>query len=70
MPHPPTATYHTANRERLAWPAIEQLVGIRKALRNDLVHRVERWQIQPLHALDVGSTRAARATSRVTLTCS
>lgn len=56
-----SATYYCANREHLAWPAIEQLVGLRKVLRNRLAHEIDTWRVSPLHASMFGS--AARGDS-------
>lgn len=51
----PTAIYYTANRDHLAWPAIEQLVGLRTSLRNELARQIDGWTIQPIHASIFGS---------------
>lgn len=54
--HRGTATYYTANREHLAWPAIEALVRIRADLMARLARTISTWAIQPLHASLFGST--------------
>ena len=54
--HRGTATYYTANREHLVWPAIEVLVRIRAQLIARLAKTISAWAIQPLHASLFGST--------------
>jgi hypothetical protein len=59
--HRGTAVYYTANRDHLAWPAIEALVRIRAELIARLVETIGGWAIQPLHSSLFGS--AARGDS-------
>jgi predicted nucleotidyltransferase len=54
-----SATYFVANREHLAWPAIEILTGLRAALLDGLRVRIAAWTVPPIHASLFGS--AARA---------
>ncbi|MDP2350295.1 MAG: hypothetical protein Q8M74_03960 [Chloroflexota bacterium] len=57
--HRGNAIYYVANREHLAWPAVEILTGLRRALREWLVVAINGWQVPPIHASMFGS--AARA---------
>jgi hypothetical protein len=50
-----SVTLYTANREHLAWPAIEQLVGIRARLLERIRETVAAWPIAPLHVSLFGS---------------
>ena len=54
--HRGTAIYYTANRDHLAWPAIEALVRVRAQLIARLAVTISAWAIQPLHASLFGST--------------
>lgn len=54
------AAFYRANREHLAWPAVEMLTDLRRTLLERLRAEVEGWQRQPLHASVFGS--AARGT--------
>jgi predicted nucleotidyltransferase len=54
--HRGTAIYYAANRDHLAWPAIEVLVRIRAQLIARLAKTISAWAIQPLHASLFGST--------------
>jgi hypothetical protein len=49
------ATYYTANREHLAWPAIEALVGLRGQLLNRIRESVDNWTVRPTHVSLYGS---------------
>jgi predicted nucleotidyltransferase len=49
------ATYYAANRDHLAWPAVEALVALGLALRTAIVQEVERLSIAPLHVSLFGS---------------
>jgi hypothetical protein len=57
--HRGNAIYYAGNRDHLAWPAVEILAGLRRALREQLVVMIGRWSIAPIHASLFGS--AARA---------
>jgi predicted nucleotidyltransferase len=46
----------SANREHLAWPAVEALVGIRNVLLAKIRAEVDRWEIAPVHTSLFGST--------------
>ncbi len=50
------AVLYAANRQHLAWPALESLVRLRLALRVRLTEEIKGWHIQPLHASLFGST--------------
>jgi predicted nucleotidyltransferase len=50
------ATYYVANREHLAWPAVETLVRLRSAFIDRLTQQIKAWPVQPLHASLFGST--------------
>jgi predicted nucleotidyltransferase len=50
-----SATYYTANREHLAWPAIQQLVGLRGTIRDRLVEEIAPWRVRAVHASMFGS---------------
>jgi len=49
------AGFYLANREHLAWPALESLARLRLALRARLSEEIGAWPIQPLHASVFGS---------------
>lgn len=51
----PVATYYVANRDHLAWPAIESLVRLRSHLVEHIRNEIASWPIQPLHASLYGS---------------
>ena len=57
-----SATFYALNRQHLAYPAIEQLVGLRKALRTAIAEAIEGWEIQPVHSSIFGSAARADAT--------
>lgn len=59
--HRPRATYYIANREHLAWPAIETLTRLRGELTTRLRREIERWDIAPLHASMFGSSARGNA---------
>jgi predicted nucleotidyltransferase len=46
----------TANREHLAWPAVETLVGIRNVLLDEIKQEVDAWRVAPIHISLFGST--------------
>jgi predicted nucleotidyltransferase len=54
--HRSRATYYVANREHLAWPAIETLTRLRGELTARLGREVEHWEVAALHASIFGST--------------
>lgn len=56
--HPNVIHYH-ANRDHLAWPAVEILANLRGSLIDHLRAELRSWQLQPIHASLFGS--AARA---------
>jgi hypothetical protein len=49
------AIFYTANREHLAWPAVEALAGLRRATLASVQHELESWQVRPVHASAFGS---------------
>jgi predicted nucleotidyltransferase/biotin operon repressor len=49
------ATYYVANRDHLAWPAIERLAGLRPSLIDRIREDLEGWRVAPLHASLFGS---------------
>lgn len=51
----PNASYYTANRQHLAWPAVEILVSLRSAMIAFLKEEVANLPIAPLHASLFGS---------------
>ncbi len=57
--HRGNAIYYTANRDHLAWPGVEILAGLRRALRERLMAEISGWSIRAIHASMFGS--AARA---------
>jgi hypothetical protein len=48
-------TLYAANREHLAWPALEALVGLRRKLLERIREAVAGWAIAPLHVSLFGS---------------
>ncbi|HET8680945.1 MAG TPA: nucleotidyltransferase domain-containing protein [Micromonosporaceae bacterium] len=50
------ATFYTANRDHLAWPAIEILARMRHTLLERLQEEIGSWQPKPVHASVFGST--------------
>ncbi len=53
--HRGNAIYYVANRDHVAWPAIEILARLRATLRERLVEEMRRWEIQPIHGSLFGS---------------
>ena len=53
------AVFYEANREHLAWPAVEILANLRRTLLDRLREEVRSWHFAPVHASLFGS--AARA---------
>jgi predicted nucleotidyltransferase len=49
------AVFYVANRQHLAWPALENLVRLRLVLHTRLVEEIAAWPLQPLHASLFGS---------------
>ncbi len=49
------ATYYLANRDHLAWPAIESLARLRGELFRRLASEIATWPMPPLHASVFGS---------------
>lgn len=47
---------YRANRDHLAWPAVEVLVGLRQALYDRLAEAVAGWSSRPTKAVVFGST--------------
>lgn len=54
--HRSRATYYVANREHLAWPAIEGFTWLRRGLTERLQQEIGAWSIPPVHASIFGST--------------
>lgn len=50
-----TAVYYTANREHLAWPAVDTLTSLRRTLLERLRTELESWQCAAIHASLFGS---------------
>ena len=50
-----SAVYYAANREHLAWAAVEQLTGLRTALREAIAAAILPWPVAPVHASLFGS---------------
>ena len=50
------AGFYLANREHLAWQALESLARLRLALCDRLSEEIATWALQPLHASIFGST--------------
>ena len=61
--HRAGATYYVANREHLAWPAIETLTRLRADLTARIGQEVERWEVAAHHASIFGSTARGEAGS-------
>ena len=59
--HRSRATYYVANREHLAWPAIESLARLRRELTERLEQEIGGWSIAPVHASIFGSTARGEA---------
>ena len=57
----PGATLYSANREHLAWPAIETIVGLRSVLLEQLRARIAAWPVSPVHASIFGSAARGEA---------
>jgi DNA-binding transcriptional ArsR family regulator len=53
--HRGNAIYYSANRDHLAWPAVEILAGLRAALRARLADELSGWASPVLHASLFGS---------------
>ena len=51
----PGVTLYTANRDHVAWPALETLVGIPNALMELLRSEIASWPIEPVHVSLFGS---------------
>ena len=49
------AVYYTANREHLAWPAVEVLAGLRRELLRRITEQVTRWSVPVRTAAVFGS---------------
>lgn len=49
------AIFYSANREHLAWPAVEALAGLRRATLSTVQRELEGWQLRPVHASVFGS---------------
>jgi hypothetical protein len=49
------AIFYSANREHLAWPAVEALAGLRRATLSTVQRELESWPSRPLHASVFGS---------------
>jgi hypothetical protein len=49
------AIFYTANRDHLAWPAVEILTGLRRALLDRLRDELGNWQQKAVHASMFGS---------------
>ncbi len=49
------AAYYTANRDHLAWPAVESLAGLRQAMIGSITLASEQLLIRPLHVSLFGS---------------
>jgi predicted nucleotidyltransferase len=50
-----TAVYYTANRDHLAWPAVETLTSVRRTLLERLRAELKSWQPAAIHASLFGS---------------
>jgi predicted nucleotidyltransferase len=55
------AIYYIANRDHLAWPAIESLARLRGELIRRLEAEIAAWSIAPLHASVFGSAARGEA---------
>lgn len=47
--------FYVANRDHLAWPAVEALAGLRRTLINRLGEEMSAWEVGPVHASLFGS---------------
>lgn len=59
--HRSRATYYVANRDHLAWPAVERLARLRMELTERLEYEIGGWSIAPVHASIFGSTARGEA---------
>jgi hypothetical protein len=59
--HRSRATYYVANRDHLAWPAVERLARLRMELTERLEYEIGGWSIEPVHASIFGSTARGEA---------
>lgn len=50
------AVFYTANRQHLAWPAVETLTSLRATLLDRLREELGGWTLPPMHASLFGST--------------
>ena len=50
-----SATYYVANRDHLAWPAVELLARLRVQMIARISESIAAWPIQPLHSSLFGS---------------
>jgi hypothetical protein len=57
--HRGNAIYYAGNRDHLAWPAVEILAGLRRAMRERIEVLIGGWSIPPIHASLFGSTARA-----------
>jgi predicted nucleotidyltransferase len=53
--HRSTAVFYVANRDHLAWPAVETLTNLRRTLLQRLRTELESWHPPPIHASLFGS---------------
>ncbi|MGV9798679.1 nucleotidyltransferase domain-containing protein [Mycobacterium sp. NPDC003449] len=58
-----TAVYYTANRDHLAWPAVESLTAMRSTLIQRIRDELSTWRPAPLHASLFGSAARGDADS-------
>jgi hypothetical protein len=58
------AVFYWANREHLAWPAVEIVAGLRVSLLDRLRSEFEAWSPPPIHASLFGSTARADGDAR------
>lgn len=65
----PRLTHYVANRDHLAWPSVEALVGLRSALFEHIRGEISNWPLPSIHASVFGSAarRDADAASDVDL---
>jgi predicted nucleotidyltransferase len=49
------AVFYVANRDHVAWPAVELLTSLRRALLDRLRAEVRSWRVKPVHASLFGS---------------
>ncbi|QSB14724.1 nucleotidyltransferase domain-containing protein [Natronosporangium hydrolyticum] len=47
--------FYLANRDHLAWPAVEALTSLRRTLINRMVEEMTAWEVRPVHASLFGS---------------